>query len=220
MRYFDISPPVHHSTAVFPGDTPFSLEWTMHRDRGDSCSVSAMTLSPHVGAHVDAPYHVLHEGDSAGAARRIGDLGLEPFIGPCRVVSSENSQPITREIVNSWPLDGVTRVLVRTRDHVDPTVFPRDGAFFTQDGAAALAGRLVLVGLDTASVDHWESRDLPAHRALFAGGIAILEGVDLSAVDPGDYELIALPLRLVDADASPVRAVLRAFDSSPAAEHP
>ena len=216
MLYLDISPPVHHTTAVFPGDTPFSLVWTMHRDRGDTCSVSAMTLSPHVGAHVDAPYHVLHESESADAARRVGDLGLQPFIGPCRVVSSENSQPITRDVVNGWPLEGVERVLVRTRPHVDPTVFPRDGAYFTADGAAALAGRVLLVGLDTASVDHWESQDLPAHRALFAGGSAILEGVDLSAVVPGDYELIALPLRLADADASPVRAVLRVLEPAPA----
>lgn len=215
MPYIDISPPVYAATAVFPGDTPFSLGWTMRQDRGDSCSVSALTLSPHTGAHVDAPFHVLADGERAPRAARIADLEVEPFIGRCRVVSSEKSQPITAEHVARWPLDGVERLLIRTRAVVDPAEFPRDGAYLTAEGAAALAGRVRLVGVDTASVDHWQSKELPAHRALFAAGVAILEGLDLSAVDEGDYDLIALPLRLVDADASPVRAVLRRLDAAP-----
>ncbi len=213
MRYIDISPPVRGTTAVFPGDTPFTLDWTMRRDRGDSCTVSALRLTPHIGAHVDAPFHVRADGERLPREPRVGELELDAFIGRCRVVSSENAQVLDEQVVAGWDLGGARRVVVRTRAVADPDVFPRDGAYFTAGGAAALAATgICLVGLDTSSVDRWDSQDLAAHRTFFDAGVAILEGLDLHAVAPGDYDLIAVPLRLMDADASPVRALLRPLD--------
>lgn len=192
---------------MFPGDEPLRVRWTMQRARGDSCTVSCVSLSPHTGAHVDAPSHVLDAGDAAG----VGELPLDTFIGPCRVFVRTGSGPLSLGDVSALPLDGVTRALFRTHDGVDPTVFPSVFAHFTEEAAAFLGDRGVrLVGIDTPSVDFGESKDLRAHRAFFARGVSVLEGLDLSRADAGDYELIALPLRLMGLDGSPVRAVLRA----------
>jgi arylformamidase len=183
----------------------------MRRDRGDSCSVSRITLSPHTGAHVDAPLHVL---DGTGGAEDrtsadVGSLALDSFIGPCRVFCISSDEAIARRTVESLPLAGVSRALFRTRAQANHTVFPSTFAHFSADAAEFLAAHVRLVGIDTPSVDRWDSKDLPAHRALFARGVAVLEGLDLTEAADGEYELIALPLRLTDLDGSPVRAVLR-----------
>lgn len=205
MRLIDVSPPVSERSAVFPGDTPFAVGWTMRQDRGDSCTVSRVTLSPHTGAHVDAPSHVL----DPGAAASVDALDLERFVGPCRIVSTPLDAPITRDVVETLPLAGVERALFRTRAHAAPDVFPARFAYFTPEAAEYLAAQLVLIGIDTPSVDEATSTALAAHRAFFARGVAVLEGLDLTSARDGDAELIALPLRLVGLDGSPVRAVLR-----------
>ena len=208
LALWDISPPVHAGSPVFPGDTPYAQAWAATLGPGCPVNVSTLTLSPHVGAHADAPLHY----DADGAA--IGALGLAPYLGRCRVIHALNCRPlvtwahIAHAIDDSLP----ARVLVRTYaqapvDRWDPAL-----AAYAPDTIERLADRGVqLVGIDTASIDPAESKTLDSHQVIRRRGLRVLENLVLDGVPEGDYELIALPLKLTTADASPVRAVLRAL---------
>jgi arylformamidase len=199
----DVSQPVDGSVAAWPGDTAFAAEWVAHLDRGDSVTVSRVTLSPHNGSHADAPNHFL------SGAPGIGEVPVEKYVGPCRVVERIGSGPLGAAEVRRWRVRRGDRILVRTRRRVDPRVFPARFAHLTGESAAALAAAgAVLFGIDTPSVDHRDSKTMDAHRALLAGGVAILENLDLARAKPGRYRLIAPPLRWRGLDASPVRALL------------
>lgn len=206
-RLWDISPPVHASSPVFPGDTAYAQRWTW--TLSDSCpvNVSTLTLSPHIGAHADAPLHYA----PSGAA--VGVLDLEPYLGPCRVIHALGATPVVTWDHLAHAVDQLPpRVLVRTyRQHPgdawDPTLAGLD-----PQALERLADRGVrLVGIDTASIDPADSKALSAHQVLRQRDLRVLENLVLQDVPEGDYELIALPLKLTTADASPVRAVLRSL---------
>lgn len=180
----------------------------MRRSDGDSVNVASVRLSVHTGTHVDGPLHV---GTGLGA----GELSLEPFVGPAVVVDARASVAGDPPLVPASVLDGLDaratpRVLLRTRDFVDPSEFPAAGYPAL---APALARRLVaegfmLVGTDSPSVDPVDSKTLETHRILASAGVPNVENLVLSGVEPGRYTFIGLPLRLTGADSSPVRAVL------------
>jgi arylformamidase len=203
MRIRDISQPLGNATATWPGDRPFELDWPARIDAGASINLAAVALSVHTGTHVDGTLHF----DPSG--RTAGEMPLEAYIGPAVVVDA-----VGRTVLDADLLDGVTlgparRVLFRTRERVDAAHFPAPFAHMTSALAAALEARGVrLVGTDAPSVDPVDSKTLDAHHALGRAGVAILENVVLEDVPAGHYFLVALPLRLVDADSSPVRAVL------------
>ena len=206
-RLWDISPPVDARTPVFPGDTAFHQEWTMTLSGACPVNVSALTFSPHVGAHADAPLHY----DNQGAA--IGAVELEPYLGRCRVIHAIGTGPLVEWRHVEHALDDLPpRVLVRTYEHAPVDRFDPSLAAYapeTIDRLAALGVRLV--GIDTASIDPADSKALASHQAVRRHGLRVLENLVLDDVAEGDYELIALPLKLVTADASPVRAVLRSL---------
>ncbi len=207
MRIIDISQPLGPRTAVWPGDRPFTLDWTLHREEGDSVDVAALELSVHTGTHVDGP---MHTGDGPGA----GELPLAPFYGPAVVVDGRPHVAGSPALVGVEVLSGVDpsetpRVLIRTRDDVDPSEFPAPFAALSPALAEALVERgFVLVGTDAPSVDPVDSKELESHRVLSAGGIPNVENLVLSGVEPGRYVFVGLPLRLEEADSSPIRAVL------------
>lgn len=207
LRIWDISERIEPGTATFPGDNAFSQEWVMRMADGASCNVSTIRMSVHVGTHTDAPLHY----DTDGSDMASVDIGK--YLGRCRVidVSSVGSPPlISADALTPGLLAGAERVLLRTNAEHDHRTFNPD--FTSLGGAAAkvLADAGVqLVGIDTPSMDHSANKELDGHQALYAGGIAILENLDLTGVPAGDYELIALPLRIVGCDSSPVRAILR-----------
>ena len=203
---YDITPPVRPGIPVWPGDTEYRAELTWAIARGDSVNVSAVTTTPHLGAHADAPFHVAEGGAT------VADMPLEPFLGPCRVVKVPPEPLILPEHLAGVDLGDPPRLLLETGSVGDRFSFPERFSALSPELARALgdAGCL-LVGLDTPSVDPFDSKDLAAHHALVAGGVVNLEGLLLADVPPGLYELIALPLRLEGLDASPVRAVLRAL---------
>ena len=202
-RIIDISQPVDASVGVWPGDTPFSAEFTWSLAGGDACNVSRVTTSPHNGTHADAPLHFLD------GAPGIGDVPLDAYLGPCVVVDGPREGAILPEHVADVDVGATPRVLVRTRDE-NGTDFPERFVSFSPEAARALVDRgAVLLGLDTPSVDAVDSKDLPAHHTLLPTRTAILENLQLAHVEAGVYELIALPLRWTGLDASPVRAVLR-----------
>jgi arylformamidase len=205
-RILDISRPVVAGIPVWPGDTPYEYRRAWKIGGGCPVNVGTVTMSLHTGAHTDAPYHF----DDAGAP--ISDVDLSKYMGPCVVVRTKPGRggltPDDLPAGAEGAIRDARRLLVRTYD-VRPTQFDEHLRHLTPALADWLADRgVVLVGLDSDSMDAFDSKELPSHHRLAARGVAILEGIDLSAVEPGVYDLVALPLRLVGADASPVRAVL------------
>lgn len=204
MRLYDITHPLGNSTTHWPGDTPFRLTPTAEMAAGSSVNLSEVTLSLHNGTHADAPYHY----DNAG--RTMADTPLEAFIGPARVIDLTGRQSVSPADLQELDLAGAERVLIRTGSCPDPTRFNEGFTYLEPEAIRYLAGLGVrLIGTDAHSVDPFTSKDLPAHNACRETGLFILENLNLATVTPGDYELIALPLKLVGGDGSPVRAVLR-----------
>lgn len=204
---WDISPPVGPGAPVFPGDTAYSQQWVARIGPGCPVNVSALTFSPHIGAHADAPLHY----DDAGAA--IGAVSLEPFIGRCRVIHAIGCGPLVRPEHLAHALHALpSRVLLRCYPHFPHDRFDEALPAFDPATLEQLADAgVVLVGIDSASVDPASSKTLDAHQVLRRRGLRVLENLCLDGVPEGDYELIALPLKLSHACASPVRAILRAL---------
>lgn len=204
---YDISRPLTSSTAVWPGDTPVNMWRVQSINAGDAVNVSGLTLSSHAATHVDAPLHF----DNAGAP--IGEIALERYIGPATVVHLDLDGAIAPEHLMHVDLARVERLLVRTRaSHRANDAWSNDFAFLLSETATLLGECGVrLFGTDAPSVDPMTSKTLAAHHALLRGDVLILEGLYLRDVPEGDYELIALPLKL-PLDGSPVRAVLRALE--------
>ncbi len=203
---YDISPPFSPELAVWPGDAPLEREIKLDMSKGDNLTLSGIRSTVHLGSHADAPSHYGRD------AEAIHEPDLSLSLGPCQVihVSIERCESITpvhltMEITQS-------RVLFATGTYPDPHHFNEDFASLTPELVTHCHEKGVrLIGIDTPSVDPFHSKDLPSHLTFLKHDMAILEGLRLSDVPEGVYELIALPLKLVGFDASPVRAVLRAL---------
>ncbi len=209
MRIYDISQPLSEKVPVWPGDQKFRLRWTMRIQDGDSCNVSAVTMSVHTGTHLDAPFHFDENGCD------VGSVPLNNYVGRARVVAVPPAEKaISAPFLAAQNWSGVERVLFRTRANGESEQsFRRRFACLSEGGADFLAGLgLLLVGTDAPSVDAYDSKSLRCHKILNEKGVAILEGADLSEVPAGDYELICLPLKLSGLDGSPVRAILRSLN--------
>jgi arylformamidase len=205
-RLLDVSVVVGPGTPEWPGDVPFSCGWTCTIAGGAAVNLSAMTLSPHVGTHADAPLHVR---DGAEASET---LPPEAFLGPCEVVDvTDCTGAIDLDALAARGVPpGVARLLLRTGRTVADGAFPDDWPWLEPACVARLAaGGLRLLGVDAPSVDARESKTLATHHALFGAGAYNLENLDLRAVAPGRYELVAPPLRVAGLDGAPVRALLR-----------
>lgn len=202
--WIDITMEFGAKAGTFPGDSPYHMEWTGRLGDGQwAVNLSKFSSSPHNGTHSDAPIHVLETG--------AGSESLDPdaYIGPCVVVDATNVKSST---LPSDLVDGVRspRVLFKTRPRPHGDAFPNDFKGLSIELANALAkARTRLVGTDAPSMDSVDSKGLPAHKALFGAGAHVLENLDLSAVGPGEYELVALPLKVRGLCAAPVRALLR-----------
>jgi arylformamidase len=199
----DISPLISSRIGVWPGDVPFSRSISASFAAGANLDLSSITTTVHVGAHTDAPNH--YRADGVGMASR----SLERYYGPCQVISvdvgrGERIFPAQVGVEIEAP-----RVLFHTGTFPDPDHFNEDFAALSPELVAFLHERGVeLVGIDTPSIDPCDSKNLESHGAVADRDMAILEGIVLEGVEPGVYTLIALPLRIEGADASPVRAVL------------
>lgn len=205
MTLIDISPEIDASLQVWPGDTPFVRNVNLDMRSGANITLSDIRTTVHVGAHTDAPNHYVASGPDMAAR------SLDYYAGRCVVLHVAVGRG--RRIV---PPDlagrSITapRVLFRTGTFPDPRQWNDDFASLSPELVDFLHDRgVILIGIDTPSVDPFESKALEAHQAFGRYDMAILEGIVLADVDEGEYELIALPLRLRGADASPVRAALR-----------
>ncbi|KEK22774.1 arylformamidase [Bacillus gaemokensis] len=202
--WIDISQPLNNEIATWPGDTPFSYEVSWSKEQSGSVNVGKLTMSIHTGTHIDAPFHFDNEG------KKVLDLDVNVYVGPARIINVSGMESIGAKELETFHLEGVERLLLRTSSHGKVQKFPETIPYLRADIAPFLSEKGVrLIGVDVPSVDPLDDKELAAHHQLFKNGIHILENIVLDHVQDGDYELIALPLALTDADGSPVRAVIR-----------
>jgi arylformamidase len=208
-QLYDLTPPITTALAVWPGDTPPSRDVLLDMKAGANITLSTLRATVHLGAHADGPNHY------SPAAPSIDQRSLEYYLGPCAVVRvpAQRGERITPKAFGRamQGLPGLApRVLICTGTFPDADHWNDDFAALDPALVDWLNDRRVItIGIDTPSVDLFDSKDLPSHQRFLAHDMAILEGLVLADVSPGYYELIALPLPLVGFDASPVRAVLR-----------
>ncbi len=209
MAFHDISLKLSGETVRWVTSPPFELTERRRMNKGDPNNSSAVNMSVHSGTHIDAPFHFVEQGIT------IDRLPLERFIGPALVYAVETERHITKEQVAGIRLDGATRVLFKTRNSglLHQREYAPDFAAFSVEAAQSLVEQGVeLVGLDYLSVAHADEQ-VPVHRAFLDHGVVLLEGIDLSEVAPGRYELMCLPIPLRDSDGAPCRAVLRDLEN-------
>lgn len=205
-KWIDISQTFSNKIGIWPGDTPFQFELGFMKEETGSVNIGRFTTSVHTGTHADAPFHFDNE------APTIEQLDINIYIGRAKVVDVTGLESIGREELQEFDLDGAERLLLKTAKTINEEQFPTQipvlreniGAFLQEKG-------IFLIGVDYPSVDALDDKELPAHHALYRHGVHILENLLLQDVTPGDYELIALPLKIQGADGSPVRAVIRAL---------
>lgn len=207
MKIYDITVPISNDLPVYPGDPPIEIRTTQSLENGDIARVSHLSFSTHIGTHIDPPAHFIRGGLT------LDRLPLEVLIGPCRVIDTGEVDVIDASWLEKVSFDGVTRLLFKTKN---ARFWPRDQAFHEKfvyleaDAARLLVERGVrLVGIDYLSVEKFNFDRPETHWELLGHGVIVVEGLDLSAVPAGDYELICLPIKIEDGDGAPARAVLR-----------
>jgi arylformamidase len=207
VDWLDISAPINPSMPTFEGDPPVEFELVKSLARGDVCNLTRIDMGAHTGTHIDAPIHFVPGG--AGSET----IAIDAVVGPAWVVDArEQRGPITADDLARMAIPPAeTRILFRTSNSL---LWEQPGfqtGFVGLDASASevLAGRpTTLVGIDYLSVAPFGD-PTPTHVALLSAGVVVLEGLDLRAVEPGPYELLCLPLRIVGSDGAPARALLR-----------
>jgi len=198
--------PLDADVPSYPGNTPFSLEAIKRIARGDSSNVSTLHMSAHSGTHVDAPRHFFDQAPGAEG------LPLEMLMGRARVIEVTSRKGISAEDFAGIDLSEDVRLLIKTRNSRlwGSPEFHNDYVGVTAEGAKFLVERGVKVlGVDYLSVEVFKTPGAPAHHTLLGGGVIVIEGLNLRDVEPGTYDMVCLPLRIVGADGAPARVVLR-----------
>ncbi len=208
MEIIDITAPVSPDSVVWPGHEPPSREFVSHTDRGDPSTVSRWELSAHTGTHADARMHFIPGGWTMDA------LDLSRCVGPCRVVDLTHLEGhVSRAALEAAGVAGAPRLLFKTRNS-ELGLMNREGF---EEGYAAIsleaAEYLVEIGVETVGVDYlsvepFEDKEFNTHHTLLGADVVILEGLVLAGVEPGEYFLACLPLKLAGSDGSPARAIL------------
>ncbi len=205
MPIYDVTLPLHEAHPPWPGDTPYLRAVTSDMAQGAECNVSKVTLSTHFATHLDAPYHFKPDG------ARLDELDINTLIGPALVHEVPNGAMLILPD-HLPPLDDVERIIFKTRNcgFIDDTAFHQDFTALSLEAAQQLtAAGVKLVGIDYFSIEAFKNPGHPVHHELCGKGVIIVEGIDLRNIQPGAYELIALPIKFKDADGSPCRVVLR-----------
>jgi arylformamidase len=205
-KTYDVTVPLSDSVPVYPGDPGFQLEPVSRIADGAPYNSGRISMGLHTGTHVDAPYHFLADGAT------VDQLPLEILTGKARVVEISDRERVERVDLEKLDLRDDIRVLIKTRmsGQLRQPEFQEDFVYLTPDAATYLVqAGIKLVGVDYLSVERFGSKDFAAHQTLLGAGVVIVEGCDLSEVEPGDYELTCLPLLLAGADGAPARVLLR-----------
>lgn len=206
-EWIDISIPLHNGMVGWPGDAPFERLQTLHISKGDVCNLSQICSSAHIGTHMDAPRHFLADG------RGIETMPIEATIGKARVIAIHDVELIRVSELEPHSLRKGERVLFKTRNSAQcwKTNTFQEKFVHIPEATAHYLGKcgVQTVGVDYLSVGGYQADGAEAHRALLSAGIWVIEGLNLEHAEPGEYELICLPLKLVGSDGAPARAVIR-----------
>jgi len=206
-RIIDISVPVYTGMVHWPGDPDVKLTRKLDMAKGDVCNYTHLSFGAHTGTHMDAPLHFVADGSP------MDQLPLDATVGRCRVVEIKARRQIKPQHLQPLRLRKGERVLFKTsnsRKSWKSEAFDEDFVSLSRDAAEFLADRGVrTVGVDYLSIGGWQSDGVETHQVMLGAGIWVIEGLNLAAVDPGSYELICLPLKLIGAEGAPARAVLR-----------
>ncbi len=197
MTFYDVTVPISNAMITWPSDPAVSITGTSLISRGDFCNLSELKIGSHCGTHIDAPSHFLENG------RTIDQLALENLIGEATVFEFKNKENIDVSDIKQLRFDNVKRVLFKTvnSSYWKFSTFKKDFVYLTKDAAQYLVDKGIrLVGVDYLSVEKFESQLAETHHTLLRNDVIILEGLDLSNVERGRYELIALPLKIKDGD--------------------
>lgn len=204
-KWIDVSIPLRTGMPVWPGDPEVKIERVEEMENGAEANLSRMTLGLHAGTHIDAPLHFMPKGGT------IGSLPPDALLGPARVIAIRDESAVTRGELEEHQIAAGERILLRTRNSRHPGRYAADLVGLDLEAASFLAARPVrAVGIDGFSISR-RGLEGEVHRALFEAGVWIVEGLDLSSVLPGKYELACLPLLIPGAEAAPARAFLRAL---------
>jgi arylformamidase len=205
-KIIDVTVPLSCDVPTFPGDPHFDIRFPHRIADGEPYNVAALALGAHSGTHVDAPFHFIEDGGT------VDQLPLEILIGKARVVELPVRDKIDRADVEAIDLRDDIRVLFKTRmsGQLKNPVFQEDFVYLTPEAAGYLVQiGIKLVGIDYLSVEKFGSKDFASHLALLGAGVVIIEGLDLTDAEPGEYDMTCLPLRIVGGDGAPARVVLR-----------
>ena len=205
MNFIDVSVTLHSGVPVWPGTPEFSLKWHKRIKDGDECNNGFLETDLHVGTHIDAPFHFVEGG------KTVEQLSLETLIGPAYVVSFDCEQVISAKDLDSLVIPRRTkRLILKTRNSLlwSKPKFEENFVALTDDAAEWIVKKgIALVGIDYLSIQKYRDKS-NVHNILLEAGIVVVEGLDLRKVEPGEYELICLPLKILGADGAPARVVL------------
>lgn len=209
-NWIDISVPLHNGMVGWPNDPPFQMKRVMNQKKGDLCTLSRVDMSVHTGTHMDAPLHFIKDSPT------IDEMPIEATVGPARVIAIQDHKSIRAEELQQYEIESNERILFKTvnSDRLwSKDEFDEDFVYIAADGAEYLAQCGVRsVGVDYLSVGGFHQDAVETHEALLGAGIWVIEGLNLSGVEAGAYELVCLPLKLIGADGAPARAILRSIE--------
>jgi arylformamidase len=205
MKIYDVSVPISSEMPVYPGDPGIKIELRESIAKGSVCNVSSISLGSHTGTHIDPPYHFIESGI------KVDQIPLNLLIGRTHVVETTSAK-IDKSILKEIDLSNTIRLIFKTRNSYiwSSNKFVEDYVYLTPDAAEILVeSGIKLVGIDYLSIEQYGSTNYQTHKTLLGNGVVIVEGLNLAEVDPGDYEMICLPLKIKDADGAPARVILR-----------
>lgn len=206
-KWIDISVPIKAGMVHWPDNPEIRVDKMLDMERGDVCNVSVLSMGSHTGTHMDAPLHFIRNGKS------LDQMPLDATIGPCRVIEIKNREAVTAEEIAPFRIKAGERILFKTansRKSWKSVAFDEDFIYISKEAAAHLAkARVMTVGIDYLSVGGFKKDGVETHHALLGAGIWVIEGLNLSRIKPGRYELNCLPLRVLKSDGAPARALLR-----------
>jgi len=207
QNWIDVSVSLHSGMAHWPDNPAVSITRMLDMDRGDVCNVSKISMGSHTGTHMDAPIHFVRDG------KGLDEMPLDATIGPARIIEIHDTESIKPAELQSHAIQRGERILFKTRNSNrcwNTDDFIEDFVFISQEAARYLASLAVqTVGVDYLSVGGFKKDGPETHRALLEGGIWIIEGLDLSQVSAGSYDLLCLPVKIAHSDGAPARAILR-----------
>src|SRR5581483_10042862 len=209
-EWIDISVPMYDGMVHWPNDPECKISLAVSMANGAPCNLTQMSLSAHTGTHMDAPRHFVRDG------RTMESLPLDAVVGPCRVIEVKHKSMITVEELKPYKLKAGERILVKTRNSTKSwkmartSVFDENFIYIPAPTAQYLVDcKIKTIGVDYLSVGGYKKDGVQCHQILLGAEVWIIEGLDLSKIKPGKYDLTCLPLKIVGADGAPARAILR-----------